>query len=101
MYNTVNIEGLGTPAVALINEGFINDTGSAASGKGMPGVRFVSETVPCECSVTEEIEAGVNAVMDDIVDALTRPLTTEEKSPKKKEEKPSRIIFKGNLEEVT
>ena len=50
----------------------------------------------------EQIEVGLSAaVMDDIVAALTKPLTEEEKSPKPKEvEKPSRIIFKGNLEEV-
>jgi hypothetical protein len=36
-----------------------------------------------------------------VIGCLTRPLTEEEKSPVSKElEKPSRIIFKGNLEEV-
>jgi len=49
----------------------------------------------------EEIEAGVGAVMDDIVTALTKPLTDEEKSPEPKEvENLPRIVFKGNLEEV-
>ncbi len=39
--------------------------------------------------------------MDDIIAALTRPLTAEEKPPRKKEaEKTSRIVFQGNLEEV-
>jgi hypothetical protein len=39
--------------------------------------------------------------MDDIVAALTKPLTADEKAPRQKEvERPSRIIFKGNLEEV-
>ena len=67
----------------------------------MPGVRVVSETVPCECTVEEDIEAGVTAVIGDIIAALTKPLTDEEKSPQPKEvEKFSRIIFKGTLEEV-
>jgi len=49
----------------------------------------------------EEIEAGVGAAMDDIVAALTQPLTAEEESPKLKEvEKLPRAVFKGNLEEV-
>jgi hypothetical protein len=101
VYNAVAIESLGTPAVALTNEGFITDAGSAASGKGMPGIRVVPETIPCECSVQEQIEVGVSAVMDNIVAALTKPLTAEDKSPKPtKAEKPSRIIFKGNLAEV-
>ena len=77
------------------------DATSSASVKGMPGVRIVLETVPPHSTVTEEIEAGVSAAMDDIIAALTKPLTADEKSPKQKEaERPSRIVFKGNLEEV-
>ncbi len=101
MYEAVSVEELNKPVVALCNEDFLTDAGSAASSKGMPGLRVVPETVPCECNITEQIEAGVSAAMDDIVTALTKPLTAEEKSPKPKEaEKPSRIVFKGNLEEV-
>ena len=89
------------PVVVLVNRGFLNDAISAASQKDMPGVRIVPEPIPCESSVTEQIENGVDAVMNDIIMALTRPLTEEEKSPKSKDiEKPSRIVFKGDLEEV-
>ena len=45
---------------------------------------------------------AISGVIDEIVAALTRPLTAEEEvsqSPKESE-KPARIIFKGNLEEV-
>lgn len=78
MYNTIAIESLGTPAVALVNKDFRIDAGSAASGKGMPGVRIVPETVPCECTVMEYIELGVSAVVDDIIAGVTQPLTEEE-----------------------
>lgn len=89
------------PAVALCNKGFVHDATSSASVKGMPGVRIILETVSPHSTVIEEIEAGVNAAWDDIIAALTSPLTAEEKSPKQKEvERPSRIVFKGNLEEV-
>ncbi len=89
------------PTASLVYEYFANDAGAAASNIGMPGVRVVLEPVVPECTVTEEIETGITAVMDDIVAALTKPLTAEEKSPKPKDvEKSSRIIFKGNLEEV-
>lgn len=101
MYNAVAIEDLSKPTVSLTNHGFAMDAGSAASGKGMPGIRIVPETIPCECTVEKDIEAGVAAVVDDIIGALSRPLAAAEKSPKPMEtEKTARIIFKGNLEEV-
>jgi len=77
------------------------DAGSSASVKGMPGVRLVAETIPPHSTVEEQIAAGISAAMDDIIAALTKPLTEEEKSPKQQQvERPSRIIFKGNLEDV-
>jgi hypothetical protein len=77
------------------------DAGSALSGQEVPGLRIVSETIPCEASVMEQVEAGVAGAMDYIIAALTRPLSPEESSPKAKEvEKPSRIVFKGDLKEV-
>ncbi|MBI4321614.1 MAG: hypothetical protein HY675_24225 [Chloroflexi bacterium] len=101
MYNTITIEQTGKPAAALCNEDFLRDARSAASGRGMPGVRIVSETVPPHCSVVSEIEAGVSAAIDDVVAALTQPLTLEEKSPKPEDgEEPSRIAFRGDLQEV-
>lgn len=89
------------PAILLANEGFVTDGRSAASNKGMPHVRIIPESVPCECSVMEETEGAIAQVMDSIVDALTSPLTGDEESPKPKEaEKPSRIVFSGSFEEV-
>jgi hypothetical protein len=97
VYEAISIEDMNKPAVALCNKGFFMDAKSSASVKGMPGVRILLETVPPHSTVEEEIEAGVSAVMDDIIAALTKPLTDEEKSPKQMEaEKPSRIVFKGN-----
>lgn len=62
---------------------------------------MVPTSVPCEVSVTEQIVPGIDNALDDIIGALTRPLTPEEKSPKSVEiEKPPRIIFKGDIGEV-
>ena len=92
------MEEMGTPTVSLVNKGFMNDARSAASSKGWPSLRFVAETVPSECSVAEQIEDSVEAVMDDIVAGLSRPLSPEEASPKAKEGGSlSRIVFKGTL----
>ena len=88
------------PTATLVNQGFYNDAVSAASSKGLPGLRIISETVPCESTIPGDIEAGMNGALEKIISALTKPLTDEEKSPKPKEiEKPSRVIFEGNLEE--
>ncbi len=95
------MEEMGTPTVSLVNKGFMNDAQSAASSRGWPSLRFVAETVPSECSVTEQIEGPLEAVMDDIVAGLSRPLTPEEASPKAREGGSlSRIVFKGTLNEV-
>ncbi len=79
----------------------MTDGRSAASNKGMPQVRLVPEPIACECSVKEDVDAGIHLVMDQIVEALTKPLSSEEASPKPKEKgMPTRIVFKGQIEEV-
>lgn len=101
MYDVISIEDRNKPTAVLCSKSFVGDAKSAASGKGMPGIRIVPESVPPEWTIREEIQSGVTEVMGDITAALTKPLTAEEKSPKPEwVEKPSRIIFKGNLEEV-
>jgi hypothetical protein len=100
VYNGVAIEKLGTPVVVLVNTGFVNDAHSAASGKGLPGVRIVPEPVLCESNIAEDIESGIASVTDDIVAGLTRPLTAGEISPQKETENLSRLVFKGSLQEV-
>ncbi len=101
MYDAIYIEERNTPTVTYVFEYFINDAMSGASSKGMPVVRVVPETIVSECTVVETIDKAITAVFDDMVNALTKPLTDEEKSPRPREpENPPRIIFKGNLEEV-
>ncbi|MCL4182681.1 MAG: hypothetical protein KJ011_04455 [Burkholderiaceae bacterium] len=85
----------------LANEGFVTDGRSAASNMGMPGVRIVAETIQCECSVQEDADEGIRLAMNDIIAALTAPLTAEERAPaRKKSERPSRLAFKGSLSEL-
>ena len=66
----------------------------------MPGIRVVGESVACESTVQSEIEEGIAAAMKNIIDALTRPLTSEEKSPKPQTGKTQRVAFKGSLQQV-
>ncbi|MFC2021500.1 hypothetical protein ACFLU1_06980 [Chloroflexota bacterium] len=85
----------------MTNEGFLPDALSAASGKEMPGIRALGLTVPCDCTLEEQFEAGLGpAVIDNIVAGLTRPLTEEEKAPKWQVEKLPKIAFKGSLDEI-
>jgi hypothetical protein len=86
--------------VLLANKGFVTDAQSAASSKGMPGIRIVGESVACESTVKAEIEEGIAAAMKDVVEGLTRPLIPEEKSPKQQTGKTPRVAFKGSLQEV-
>ncbi len=67
----------------------------------MPVIRVVPESVVSESTVISDIERAIEAVADDMIGVLTRPLTAEEISPKAREpENVPRIVFKGTLEEV-
>ncbi|HTY82305.1 MAG TPA: hypothetical protein VMB24_05940, partial [Dehalococcoidales bacterium] len=101
MYDAIYIEKFGKPTATYMFEHFVNDAASAASQKGMPGIRVVPEKIVSESTTMEDIEPAVEAVFDNIIAALTKPLTADEKSPKRREEPdPPRLIFKGNLAEV-
>jgi hypothetical protein len=65
VYFTIHIEEHGKPAVVMVNRGFAADARSAASGKGMPGLRILPEDVPSECTEMSKIEAGVSRAMVD------------------------------------
>ncbi len=101
MYDAIYVEGKGKPAATYVFEHFYNDAMSAASSKGMPVIRVVPETIVSESTVKADIEAAVKAVFDNIVAVLTKPLTADEKAPRRREpENPPRLIFKGALAEV-
>ncbi len=100
MYDAILAEELNKPTVVLANSDFFTDAKSAASGRGVP-IRIISESVPPECTVREQIGTGVTSAMDDIMASLTTPLSGEEKSPAPKEiEKQQRIVFKGTLKDI-
>jgi hypothetical protein len=60
--------------VLLANLGFVTDAHSAASGKGMPGIRVLPLNVACEPTVAADIKAGTAAAMQGIVESLTKLL---------------------------
>jgi hypothetical protein len=101
VYDAILAEERGKPTVLLANRNFVTDSISARSSKGWPGLRVVSETVPPECTVPDQIRSGTTAVMDEIIEGLTRPLSAEEISPKPTPvERQPRTAFAGSLKEV-
>ena len=96
----VSVEKRNKPAVMLCKDGFLSDAKSAASVKAIPHLKIIPEIIPCECTVMEQVEAGVDAVLEDIIAALTRPLSSDEQNPKREPVKTTGIIFKGTLKEV-
>lgn len=101
VYDSIVIEKKSIPTVTIINKGFSHDAISASFSKGLPGLRYVPTEVPCESSIMSDIDSGVDKAMEEIIAALTRPLTQEEKSPTQLiVEKAPRIAFEGSLEEV-
>jgi hypothetical protein len=101
VYDVISAEERNVPAVGIFNEGFIEDAHSAASSRGMPLIRAIPSAIACEATELEDIEAGVQAILEKIIAALTQPLSAEEEMPKSKEpEKPARIVVKGDLDEI-
>lgn len=76
------------------------DARSAASSRGMPGIKILGTSVPSETNEKSEIESGIAAAMESIIAALTQPLTADEKSPRLRTENNPRIAFTGSYEEV-
>src|SRR5207237_7384432 len=100
LYDTIFVDQHYKPAVALVDEGVVHDARSAAAGKGMPGARFVPQTVPCECTVPEKIQRGVREAMGDIIAALTMALRPEELKPPPRPTDVTRgAVFSGELQE--
>ncbi|MFC1901705.1 hypothetical protein ACFLX3_02105 [Chloroflexota bacterium] len=104
-YNTAYIEELGKPAVIITSSMGRNIASSGVSAKGFPELRLVVVDLPhvdfgASDTVQEVFRPGIGASINDIISALTKPLTEEEQSPGQSKEKPSRTIFKGNLEAV-
>ncbi|OGO32519.1 MAG: hypothetical protein A2Z29_06925 [Chloroflexi bacterium RBG_16_56_11] len=101
MYDVISAEVKNVPAVGIISDGFLEDARSAASSRGMPGVRYVPATVPPESTLKDVIEKGTLAAVEAVIKAVVTPLTPAEHSPRPKEpEKIARIVFNGSLNEV-
>jgi hypothetical protein len=85
---SIRVEKLGKPGVFVVTDNFGHDARSSAEDNGMPTIRIV--TVPAQeyykhRITKEEVRpVGVGA-FNEIIGALTRPLTAQEQKPKPKQ----------------
>ncbi len=102
MAGTVKLEKMGKPGVFINCNTFDEDAKSASTDNGMPGARRVKISSADFYKLrgkVETIRPLVEGVFDQIIDALTRPLTEDEKKlPESKgdEDGPPRITFGGD-----
>lgn len=97
----VTMETQGVPVVGIVQQYFESDWKMAATTKGVPGTRYVLTSLPADCEILEKCEAAAVEMIDRLIDALTRPLTEEEKgSARGEEQKVARIVCTGTLQEV-
>lgn len=83
--NEAKLEKMGIPGVAITVDDLLPQRKRIAESNGLPGIRIV--TVPaetyfvCECK-PEKLKPIAAEAFDNIIEALTSPLTGEEKSPR-------------------
>ncbi|NLA87891.1 MAG: hypothetical protein GX847_11565, partial [Clostridiales bacterium] len=88
-YNTAYVERLGKPTVMICNEGVLPAGKKGASVRQCPNLRFVTSTLPDMSWFPEIDDKVINgmmrpafaAILDQIIDGLTKPLTEEEMTP--------------------
>jgi len=94
---TIHLEKRGMPGVYIVDEPFKADVQATCDKEGMPLLRRVIVPHPCGDVTDKQLQE----IMPQFIKALMSPLTGEEQFPKaKRAEKPSRIVFRGTLEEV-
>jgi hypothetical protein len=91
----IRLEKLGKPGVFVVTDNFGHDAKSAAEDSGMPTLRMVK--VPAQEFYKrridkEKIKPVALESINGLIDALTRPLTTQEANPKPKKVEMSKAM---------
>jgi hypothetical protein len=94
---SILLEKAGVPGVYIVDEPFKADVEITCDKEGMPGLRRVLVPHPCG----DVPDTQLPDIISLLVQSLTSPLTDTEHNPKRKEtQKPSRVVFRGSVEEV-
>ncbi len=97
----VKIEKLGIPAVLLVADTFVSAAKMDAQIERMSPLRLAIFSYAGEVVLPEaEARKLAGGVINDIEAGLTRPLTSEESSPKSLAQKSERVIFEGTWDDV-
>ena len=83
MAGSARIEKLGIPGVYVCTDNFAQDALSAAEDVGMPHARIVTVAASDYYRLrgsTEGVKPVAKALIDKLIDALKRPLTSQEKN---------------------
>ena len=106
-YNTTFVEHMGKPVIMTVANEFVNLAERAAELRGVPALRYVRFNlldIYMEPDLTEFVNKiipeRVSEVIDDIIDALTKPLTAEEKAVPAPAKNTPRIVTKGTIAEI-
>jgi hypothetical protein len=73
LHDTVRLENMGVPAVAVATSEFITPARVQASALGRPGFEAIYVTHPIQDQTPEQIAARADAVVEAIVRRLTNP----------------------------
>lgn len=107
-YNLAYIEKRGVPVVMLADKDFYNTSYRGANARLVSALRIV--TTPMhdlsfvpeldETIVETIVRPAVTSSIDELIDAMTRPLSEEERTPKRKDNSHARLTFSGSYEEI-
>ncbi len=106
-YNFAQIESMGVPAVLLSKHQYLSSATKGAGARGYPGLRivtydgpgFVPNGVDCNSWTVETYGGVIQAMLPDIISALTAPLTPDEQAPAAVEDWSGKT-FTGTLDQV-
>ena len=106
--NAAFFEKQGKPTVDLLCDSFINSTKRGVSSQSVPGLRFVAfafgdlsgEHVIDDALMNRVVLPEVQLHLQEIIDALTAPLTEEEQNPQPTKDYSS-LTITGTVEEIS
>lgn len=107
-YNLAYIEKQGVPVVMLADKDFYNTSYRGANARLVSALRIVTTPMHDLSFVPELneevmekiIRPAVTSSIDELIDAMIRPLTEDERTSKRKDNSHARLMFSGNYEEI-